>query len=125
MKVLLADDDRVFVEHISTRLRQKGHTVTMAADAMQAFMFAMREQPDVIMLDVNMPGGTGTDVLRRLKLSAKTMQIPVVVVSSEQGGGLEQRVRALGAAKFLSKPLQFQNLYEALGVGDPSRRPGS
>jgi DNA-binding response OmpR family regulator len=118
---LLADDDRVFVEHISTRLRQKGHAVMMAADAMQAFMFAVREQPDVIMLDINMPGGGGTDVLRRLKLSAKTMQIPVVIVSAQQDSTLESRVRDMGAAKFLSKPLQFQNLYEALGVGDPSQ----
>jgi DNA-binding response OmpR family regulator len=119
MKVLLADDDRVFVEHISTRLRQQGHAVMTAADAMQAFMFAVREQPDVIMLDVNMPGGAGTDVLRRLKLSAKTMQIPVVIVSAQQDATLETRVRELGATQFLSKPLQFQRLCEALGVGDP------
>jgi DNA-binding response OmpR family regulator len=121
MKVLLADDDRVFVEHISTRLRQKGHAVMMAADAMQAFMFAVREQPDVIMLDINMPGGGGTDVLRRLKLSAKTMQIPVVIVSAQQDSTLEGRVRELGAVKFLSKPLQFQSLCEALGVADPNQ----
>jgi DNA-binding response OmpR family regulator len=120
MKVLLADDDRVFVEHISTRLRQKGHAVMMAADAMQAFMYAVREQPDVIMLDINMPGGQGTDVLRRLKLSAKTLQIPVVIVSAERDAGLETRVRKLGAAQFLSKPLQFQRLCEALGIADPN-----
>jgi FixJ family two-component response regulator len=56
-------------------------------------------------------------------MSAKTTQIPVVIVSAQEDASLEGRVRDLGAASFLRKPLQFQSLYEALGVGDPSRPP--
>jgi len=119
MKVLLADDDRVFVEHVSTRLREKGHTVTVAVDAMQAFMFAMKNLPDVILLDINMPGGTGSDVLKKLKMSGKTSHIPVVVVSSDQDPALDARVTKLGASRFLRKPLRFDALYEALGRSLP------
>jgi len=81
MKLLIADDDRALSLLLSTRLRAKGWTVDVAHDAMQALMFAMRSSPDAIMLDIAMPGGTGIDALKKLKMSAKTTQIPVVVLS--------------------------------------------
>ena len=61
MKVLLADDDRVLTHLLSSRLQAKGVVMIVAHDAMQAFMSAMKSAPDVIVLDVQMPGGTGIE----------------------------------------------------------------
>ena len=68
MKVLFADDDRVLTHLLSSRLRAKGAETIVAHDAMQAFMSAMRSPPDVIVLDVQMPGGTGIEALKKLHL---------------------------------------------------------
>ena len=114
MKILLADDDHVLGQLLFTTLRTYGCEVILARDAMQATMFAMQKAPDVIVLDINMPGGTGIGVLRKLKLSTKTMMIPVLVITGNEDPNLERQVEELGASKFLRKPVQVEELYEEL-----------
>ncbi len=114
MKVLIADDDRVLTHLLSSRLRAKGWTVDIAMDAMQVMMFAMRGSPDVITLDINMPGGTGIEALKKLKASSRTAQIPVLVLSGSIDPADEPRVVGLGAAAFLRKPADVDALHAAL-----------
>jgi CheY-like chemotaxis protein len=114
MKVLLADDDRVLTTLLSGRLRSRGVEVVVAHDAMQALMSAMRSPPDAIVLDIQMPGGTGIEALRKLKTSAKTSSIPVIVLSGSGTSGTPDEVKALGADGFLLKPVDPEALYQAL-----------
>jgi DNA-binding response OmpR family regulator len=115
MKVLLADDDRVLTHLLVSRLRAKGVEAVVAHDAMQALMHAMRPpQPDVIVLDLQMPGGTGVEALRKLKTSAKTSSIPVIVLSGSGDAETPGVVTALGADQFLLKPIEGEALYQAL-----------
>ena len=114
MKVLLADDDRVLTHLLSSRLRAKGAETIVAHDAMQAFMSAMKSPPDVIVLDVQMPGGTGLAALNRLKQSAKTSQIPVVVLTGSVDLEAAASFKALGATEFLRKPVDPDELYRVL-----------
>lgn len=114
MKLLIADDDRVLTHLLASRLRTMGWTVTVAFDAMQAMMFAMRVQPDVILLDINMPGGTGVEALKKLKASNRTSMIPVVILSGSIESGDEIMVRALGAEGFLRKPADIDAIHSAL-----------
>jgi len=106
--VLVVDDDRVVSHLVSSLLREKGYKTLAAFDAVQALMSAKRAPPvDAIVLDVNMPGGSGEETLRKLKMSTLTQNIPVIILSQE-------RVRALGADAVLSKPLVPEELFEAL-----------
>ena len=114
MKVLIADDDRVLSLLLSTRLRARGWQVDVAYDAMQAMMFAMRSAPAVIVLDINMPGGTGREALKKLKSSVKTSPIPVVVLSGSIAEEDEPAVLQLGAEAFLRKPITPDALHEVL-----------
>lgn len=68
--VLVADDDRMTVQLISARLKKAGYDVIAAFDAMQAHMFAQREQPSAVVIDVNMPGGGGIEALKRARGAA-------------------------------------------------------
>ncbi len=104
MKILIADDDPIVSRILASRLRARGWTVELAADAMQALMIAIRSQPDVITLDINMPGGTGVEALKKLKRLAKTSQIPVVVLNGSVESSEEAALVQLGAAAFLRKP---------------------
>ena len=123
MKVLIADDDKVLTRLAAAALKGRGWQVEVAHDAMQALMFAMKApHPDVIALDIGMPGGTGFEVLKKLQQSSRTSQIPVVVVSGSIAEADEARVAELGAVAFLRKPVELQKLHEALSVavGQPA-----
>ena len=86
-----------------------------AYDVMQTVMFAMRTPgPHLIILDINMPGGTGLDALLKLKRSAKTSQIPVVVLSGSIDQSLPTKVKEAGAAAFLTKPIDPAALKAAI-----------
>ena len=106
MKILVADDDRVLSQLVCAVVRQAGHTPIAAFDAMQALMFAIRPpMPALIILDINMPGGTGLEALKKLKLSARTAPIPVVVLTGSEEADMPDQVKALGATEFVAKPI--------------------
>jgi CheY-like chemotaxis protein len=114
VRVLVADDDRIMSLLLATRFRARGWTVDVAFDSMQAVMFATRNAPDVITLDIDMPGGTGLEVLRKLKTSARTAQVPVIVVSGSVDPREESTVMSLGAAAFVRKPGDPDQLAELI-----------
>ena len=115
MKILVADDDRVTSQLISAVVREAGHTPVAAFDAMQALMFAMKPPlPAAIILDINMPGGTGLEALRKLKLNSHTAHIPVIVLSGSVELDMPAQVKALGADEFLAKPINPEVLTLAL-----------
>jgi CheY-like chemotaxis protein len=115
MRVLIADDDRVTTALLAAALVRRKWQVMIAQDGMQAVMQAMRvPSPDVIVLDLNMPGGTGFTVLERLRASTRTQQIPVVILTGSLDASAAERAEALGAARFLKKPIEPDALAEIL-----------
>jgi DNA-binding response OmpR family regulator len=127
MKVLIADDDRVLVRMVSNYLKQRGLEPTPVYDGMQTMMFARRTKPDLILLDISMPAGNGFEVLKNLKSSSLTSQIPVIVVSGSVELAAERKVLEGGADAFVRKPPDMGKLYEiichALGIpGEPSQK---
>lgn len=113
--ILIVDDDKVLSSLIAGLLREKGHKPVPAFDAVQAMMQAKRTPAvDAIVLDINMPGGSGEDTLKKLKMSSKTAAIPVIILSGSIDQKGQERVRTLGAAAVLSKPLVPEELFAAL-----------
>ena len=125
MTVLLADDNKFQSLILPARLKARGFKVTLAYDAIQAWMAAIQTRPDVIVLDIQMPGGTGIAVLKQLKTSTKTSQIPVVVLSGSIDPQTIPTVKDLGADEFLPKPVDLDKLYDALSrlLGNTSEAP--
>ena len=113
-KILVADDDRVTLDTLGAQLRGVGYQVLTAMDAMQAFMVAQRSAPDAVLLDIQMPGGTGLDTLKRLRTSTKTQPIPVVAMSGLKDPEMSKRALALGAVEFFPKPVDFERLRAVL-----------
>jgi CheY-like chemotaxis protein len=109
-KILVAEDDPVMASTLSGALKSRGYGVVLARDAMQAVMFAVQQQPNAILLDVNMPAGTGLGALARLQASARTSSIPVLVVSGSTDLTLPATVRAEGAKGFFRKPVDLEAL---------------
>ncbi|MEO7456155.1 MAG: response regulator transcription factor [Gemmatimonadaceae bacterium] len=114
MNILVADDDKILSSVICAILSDAGHIAVPAYDSMQTMMFVMKKPPDLVVLDINMPGGTGLDVLRRLKMSSKTKAVPVVVLTANTDSKLPDEARALGATNFLMKPVDPDALLAAV-----------
>lgn len=113
MHILIADDDRVLNHLMSSVFRKNGWTVSSAHDAMQVLMAAMRAPPDIILMDIHMPGGTGMQALSKLKASTKTANIPVLVLSGSINEAEAVTVMELGAAEYLTKPQNPETVVEA------------
>jgi two-component system cell cycle response regulator DivK len=119
MRVLVAEDDRQMSLLLCQMLQSAGHQAVPAYDGASAMMAAMRAPaPELIVLDLAMPAGDGETTLIKLKQSSRTALIPVLVVSANQDAATRDRVRALGAAAFLAKPVSpdlFIDAVEAFG----------
>lgn len=96
-KILLIDDDPGVVRGLSARLRREGYEPLAALDAVQATMFARKESPVLILLDLGLPGGDGLRVLENLSRSAATAAIPVLILTGHSDPEKFARARALGA----------------------------
>lgn len=123
MKVLLADDDPDFVALLKTFLEERGWRIIVAHDALQASMVARRDSPDAILLDINMPGGSGIRALKQLKSSPRFGRTPIIVISARDDEQLPRSVAELGAAAFLHKPVPPQDIHQTLVrfLGEPAQ----
>ncbi len=113
-KILIADDSRFHLTLIDRELKARGFEVIAAEDGLQASRLALRAQPDAIVLDLNMPGGSGLEVLKRLKRSAKTKSIPVVVLTANTEPAVRETAMSLGVSEFLQKPVNLDQLVRQL-----------
>jgi CheY-like chemotaxis protein len=113
-KILIVDSDNAFRESLLTFLKGLGHEVFEAATGPDALDKAFNTRPDLILMDVRLPGMSGDDVTKRLKTNMSTRNIPVVINSGwTTACNVEERIsRALlaGAAEVLYKPFQFATL---------------
>src|SRR5436190_6854174 len=111
-KVLVIDDDQTFTTMATSLLRSAGYSPVVAFDAMQGFMFAQRESPALILLDLSMPAGGGMQLLDKLRDSRKTQNVPVIVVTGTGGPAVEADTKAKGVIAVITKPIDSKALIE-------------
>jgi DNA-binding response OmpR family regulator len=116
MTILIADDDRGLVLLLSRHLIKRGFEVVGAYDAMQASNAAIRQSIGAVILDIQMPAGTGYEVLKRMRSNPKSSVIPVIVLTGSLQPGMEQEVKAMGADAFLEKPVDLAKLDSILAA---------
>jgi DNA-binding response OmpR family regulator len=120
----VCDDEPYIVESVSYVVRRAGYEVLVAEDGDAALAAAQREQPDLIFLDIMMPGLPGDEVCRRLKAEAATRGIYVVILTARGQEEDERRAREMGADEFMTKPFSPRKLQarlqEILGGTSPS-----
>lgn len=109
-KILVVEDSKFQIAQFRTAFEEKGFEVLVAEDALQGGIAARRQAPDAVLLDINMPGGSGIEVLKRLKNSEMTRKIPVIVVSGNEKPEARNEALKLGAIDFLAKPVDIEKL---------------
>jgi len=111
-KILIVDDRQDVARALRVRLKANGYNVVLAYDSVQAFTVANHEKPDLIILDVMIPGGGGFVVAERLKQSQVTRGIPIIFLTGFPGG--EEMAYKAGASGYVMKPYHPDELLETI-----------
>lgn len=109
-RILVVDDDPGVRELLLTRLQVAGYSVTAARDGADALELVKMVSPAAMVLDLNMPGTDGFDVLSALQLNRATARLPVMVLTARNAPDDVKRVLQLGARDYLAKPFDDQML---------------
>ena len=108
-RILICDDEPHLRELMRVSL-DRDYEFAEAADAAEAFELADRVRPDLVLLDVMMPGGSGLSVIERMRQTPDLAAVPVVVVSAFVSEGDRQAAREAGADGFVGKPFDPDEL---------------
>lgn len=113
-KIMLVEDDKDTIRAMGVRLKSQGYNLVVATDAISAISTARKEKPDLIVLDLGLPGGDGFVVMQRLKSNYDLMLVPIIVVSARDPLMNEERALVAGAEAFLQKPVDNADFLKAI-----------
>lgn len=112
IKVLIIDDDHLIVELLKEKLNTEGFEVTAVHDGLSGIECMLKESPDLVLLDIMMPGIDGFEVCKKLKESPATSSMPIVFISARSAQDDIDRALALGANDYIIKP------FDTLTIGN-------
>jgi DNA-binding response OmpR family regulator len=132
-RILVVEDDKHIALALVVRLKAVGYEVVTAPDAVLAVSIALKHRPDLILLDLLMPGGNGFVVAERIQDLETMLGIPCIFITASKQPGLREQARRLGAAGFFEKPFdagellatirETLNSFEGNGaLGEPTPR---
>ncbi len=115
-RVLVIDDEEIVAEMLADTLEVLGCEVQVANSGREGLSRARKFLPDVITLDLKMPGMDGFKVLEQLKKDSRTRDIPVLIATINKRKEVIERGYLLGAAKYFIKPLSAESLRETIAA---------
>jgi two-component system cell cycle response regulator DivK len=108
-RVLIVEDNRANMTLATFLLESAGHTVLSATDAEAGLALARTEQPNLILMDIQLPGMDGLQATALLKGDDSTRAIPVIALTALAMKGDEERIRAAGCDGYIAKPMRYQD----------------
>lgn len=112
--ILLIEDNATNMTLAEIVLASVGHTVLKAADAELGLVIAREQQPDLILMDVQLPGMDGLEATGVLKSADETRLIPVIALTALAMSGDEERIRAAGCDGYIVKPFRYREFLETI-----------
>jgi two-component system, cell cycle response regulator DivK len=115
-KVLIVEDNPANMTLAIFLLQSAGYTVLSAADAEAGLRLARDEQPNLILMDIQLPGMDGLEATVLLKRDDATRAIPVIALTALAMKGDEERIRAAGCDGYIAKPLEYRSFLAAISA---------
>jgi CheY-like chemotaxis protein len=114
MNITVIDDNKMAATTLSDLLEKLGHTVTVSLSSRTAITGFNQGLPDVVFLDINMPGLNGIEVCRYLRRDVRTSKLPIIAISANDEPSRITAVRTSGANYYIVKPATLEDVEEAL-----------
>ena len=115
-KVLIVEDNAANMTLAMFLLQSVGHTVLTATDAEAGLTLAREEQPNLILMDIQLPDMDGLEATRLLKRDDATRAIPVIALTALAMKGDEERIRAAGCDGYIAKPMRYQEFLATIAA---------
>jgi CheY-like chemotaxis protein len=112
--LLIVEDDEATRDALTRRLERRGYTVLIAVDGQQAVSIGRSAKPDLILMDLAMPGVDGWDATAYLKMDPETRHIPIIILSAHARPNDQHQAFAAGADDFGTKPVDFEGLIQKI-----------
>lgn len=109
-KILLVEDNELNRDMLSRRLERRGYRIVSAVDGEQGVALAGSERPDLILMDISLPGLNGWDATRRIRQNAATASIPIIALTAHAMSGDRERTLEAGCNEYETKPVDFNAL---------------
>ena len=109
-KILLVEDNEMNRDMLSRRLVRNGYEVLIAIDGREGLAKASAESPDLILMDMSLPGIDGWEATRQLKAEPGTREIPVIALTAHAMSGDRQKALSAGCDDFDTKPVELPRL---------------
>jgi CheY-like chemotaxis protein len=109
-KILLVEDNEMNRDMLSRRLRKRGFDVVVAVDGEQGVAMAASESPELIVMDMSLPGLDGWEATRRIKARSAGRAVPVIALTAHAMSGDRERALAAGCDDFDTKPVDLPRL---------------
>jgi CheY-like chemotaxis protein len=119
--ILVIDDDHFFAELVKLHLLLAGHTVRVANDPEEGLRAIVNAPPDLILLDLDLPYLSGSEVLEALRSDPASREIPVIMLTAHKDEESYARCERIGIDGFLTKPLQSDRLAEVIAAAIAAR----
>lgn len=113
-RILVADDDARLLQAVSTRLEAAGFVVIPVQDAYRALDRCRHEKPDVLLLDINMPAGSGFSVQERMTRNVDFPTLPVIYMTGDTRMEVELQAHDMGAVAVIHKPIDMKELLHVI-----------
>ena len=123
-KILLVEDNEMNRDMLSRRLLRNGYEVVLAMDGGEGLAKARAESPDLILMDMSLPGLDGWEATRQLKAAPGTREIPVIALTAHAMTGDRQKALAAGCDDFDTKPVELPRLLTKIQALLQRPRPG-
>ena len=109
-KILIVDDNYDVIATYKVVLDRMGYGVEIARDGNECLDKIEQEKPDMVLLDVLLPGLSGSEVCRRIKETVHTKDVPVVAITASLAAATREKMSQVGADEFLLKPIDVSDL---------------
>jgi DNA-binding response OmpR family regulator len=113
-KILIVDDDVTITELMKSLVKMEGHEPTTVNDSLQAVEVANSVNPDLITLDLMMPGLTGFELCELLHGDPKFSSVPIVIISAKDDPASKEKALALGARDYITKPFNVDDFLDRI-----------
>ena len=112
--IMVVEDNEASRDALSRRLARRGYRLVLAVDGLEAVSIGRSVRPDLILMDLGLPGIDGWEATRQLKSDPATSQIPIIVLSAHAMTNDRDLALAAGGDDFDTKPVRFQQLLEKI-----------